>query len=249
MAKSTEIYGIRATIEAIRAGKILNKIFIKKGLKSPLFSELFALVKKNETPFQFVPVEKLNRITNANHQGIVAEVSIIEYQKIENILPIIYENGRNPLLLILDKVSDVRNFGAIVRTAECAGIDAIIIPTFGSAKISADAIKTSAGALFNVPICRSFNLKETIVFLKDSGLQIVSASEKSDHYYYDVNFSMPTAIISGSEENGVSNEYLKLSDEKVRIPQFGKIDSLNVSMATGIIVYEAIRQRMISEKI
>ncbi|MBT3207381.1 MAG: 23S rRNA (guanosine(2251)-2'-O)-methyltransferase RlmB [Bacteroidetes bacterium] len=245
MAKSTEIYGIRTTIEAIKSGKILNKVLIKKGLRSTIFSELFDLVKKYEIPYQYVPIEKLNRITNANHQGIVADVSVIEYQKIENVLPAIYENGKTPLILILDKISDVRNFGAIVRTAECAGVDAIIIPTFGSARISADAIKTSAGALFSVPICRSFNLKETIVFLKNSGLQIVAASEKSSNYYYTINFTLPTTIISGSEEKGVSNEYLKLSDIKVRIPQFGKIDSLNVSIASGVIIYEAIRQRMI----
>ena len=244
-SKTETIFGLRATIEAIKSGKEIEKILFKNGLKGTLFYELFALIKKLNLPFQYVPVEKLNRITGKNHQGIVAFISQIEYKNIEEILPALYEQGKLPLLLILDKITDVRNFGAIARTAECAGIHSIIIPDKGSAQINADAIKTSAGALHSIPVCRSNNLKETIKYLKESGVQIIAATERAEELYYNVDFTLPAAIIIGSEEKGVAPEYLKLSDKIVKIPISGNIESLNVSVATAVIVYEAIRQRRI----
>ena len=242
--KSQMLFGIRPVIEAIKAGKDVEKILIQQGLTGELFNELRNLLKESEIPFQYVPVEKLTRVTNKNHQGIIAFVSPVTYQSIENIIPGLYELGKTPLLLILDRITDVRNFGAITRTAECAGVDAIIIPSRGAAQINADAIKTSAGALFKIAICRSENLKHTLDFLKESGLQIVSCTEKTNTYYYEVNFKLPTAIIMGSEDDGISDEYLKRSDLKAKIPLAGEIESLNVSVATGIILYEAIKQRL-----
>jgi len=237
------IYGIRPVIEAILAGKEIEKLLIQQGLKSEGYNTLRTLIKERNIIFQFVPIEKLNRISRKNHQGIICYISPIQYQDIENLIPMIYEEGKTPLVLILDKVNDVRNFGAIARTAECAGVDAIIIPERGSAMINSDAVKTSAGALLKIPVHRSGNLKITISFLKESGLQIISASEKAEEKYYDPDYSQPTAIIMGSEESGVSGEYLKLSDKEVQIPIIGKIQSLNVSVATGIIIYEALKQR------
>lgn len=241
--KGQMLFGIRPVIEAINAGKDVEKIIIQQGLTGELFNELRILLKNSEIPFQYVPVEKLNRVTNKNHQGVIAYVSPVTYQNIENIIPDIYESGKIPLLLILDRITDVRNFGAITRTAECAGVNAIIIPSRGAAQINADAVKTSAGALFNIPICRSENLKHTIDFLKESGLQIVSCTEKTDTYYYEADLKIPTAIIMGSEEDGISEEYLKRSDFRGKIPLIGEIPSLNVSVATGIILYEAVKQR------
>jgi 23S rRNA (guanosine2251-2'-O)-methyltransferase len=237
------IYGIRPLIESIKAGKEIDRVLIQKGLKGELFPELFELIRQFQIPFQNVPVEKLNRLTRKNHQGIVAFVSSITYQPIIEIIPAIYELGQVPLILILDGVTDVRNFGAIARTAECAGVHAIVIPEQGAAQINADAMKTSAGALNNIPVSRVKNLSETIDFLKNSGLQIVAATEKADAFYNEISFIIPTAIIMGAEDTGVSPAYIKKSDKSVKIPLLGKTDSLNVSVATAIIVYEAVRQR------
>ena len=245
MEKENLIYGLRPVIEAIKSGKEIEKIFIQNGLRGDIYIELFHLLKESEVHSQYVPVEKLNKLTPKNHQGIVAYTSVISYTKVESVIPFIYEQGKTPLILILDRITDVRNFGAITRTAECAGVDAIIIPTRGSAQINSDAVKTSAGALHKIPICKCENLKETIDFLKKSGLQIVSATEKADDFHYKTDFTAPTAIIMGSEEDGVSPEYIKLSDSKVKIPLFGEIESLNVSVACGVLIYEAIRQRSI----
>jgi len=238
------IFGIRAVIEAIKSGKQIDKLMIKVGLKGELFFELMELVKSLQIPFQYVPNERINRVTMKNHQGVLAFISPIEFQNIENILPSIFESGKTPLIVILDKVTDVRNFGAITRTAECAKVDAIIIPEKGSAQISGDAVKTSAGALLKIPVCRVKNLSNTIKYLQQSGIQVVAATEKAEDFYYKVDFSIPTAILLGAEDRGVDMEYLKVADQMVKIPILGEIESLNVSVAASILIYEAVKQRL-----
>lgn len=237
------IYGIRPAIESIKAGKEFDKLFIQKGLHGGQIAELFGLLKEHEIPFQHVPIEKLNRLTRKNHQGIVGFISAIAFQPIEEVVQMIFEKGENPLILILDGVTDVRNFGAIARTAEAAGVHGILFPTQGSAQINADAMKTSAGALNNIPVCRTKNLSLSIDYLKNCGLQLVAATEKSDTLLYGTSFLAPTAIIMGSEEDGVSPAYLKKCDHQVRIPMTGQTASLNVSVAAALMVYEVIRQR------
>lgn len=238
------VYGIRSIIEAIKAGKEVEKIFIQQGLKNELFGELRTLMKSGNIPFQYVPVEKLSRMAGkANHQGVAAFVSPVNFYSIEDLLPVIFEQGKVPFLVILDRVTDVRNFGAICRTAECAGVQAVIIPSRGSAQVNPDAVKTSAGALHRIPVCREHNLKNTIDFLKESGITIIGCTEKTDGMMYQVSMTGPTAIIMGSEEDGISGEYLKKCDHKVKIPLMGEIGSLNVSVAAGVILYEAVRQR------
>ncbi len=244
LEKNDYIFGVRAVIEAIESGKDIDKILIKSGPKNDLINELFNLVKKYDLPYSSVPIEKINRITQKNHQGVVAFISPIVFENIEEIIPRIFEEGKLPLILILDKITDVRNFGAIARTAECANVNAIIIPAKGAAQINGDAVKTSAGALHHIPICRNMNLKKTIDFLKKSGLQILAATEKADQTYFEVDMTVPTAIIMGAEDEGISYEYLKLSDKKIKIPILEKIESLNVSVAAAVLVYEAVRQRM-----
>jgi 23S rRNA (guanosine2251-2'-O)-methyltransferase len=241
------IFGTRSVIEAIRAGKDLDKVMVQKGISNELFRELRLALAEKEIPFQFVPSEKMFRLGDKNHQGVVAFLSEVVYQKAENLLQGIFEKGKNPLLLILDRVTDVRNFGAIARTAECAGVDAIIIPSRGSAQINGDAVKTSAGALHKIPVCREDNLKSTIQFLKDSGLKIVACTEKTDRMMYEEDLSGPMCIIMGSEENGVSPEYLKMCDGRAKIPMQGSIESLNVSVSTAVIIYEVIRQRIVKD--
>ncbi|MFL5765406.1 MAG: 23S rRNA (guanosine(2251)-2'-O)-methyltransferase RlmB [Bacteroidia bacterium] len=241
------IFGIRPVIESINAGKEIDKLLVQSGLKGELVSQLMSLLKQKNIAFQYVPAEKLNRLTSKNHQGVIGFISSISYYKIEEVLPGVFEKGKVPLLLILDRITDVRNFGAIARTAECSGVDAIIIPSRGSAQINADAIKTSTGALQKIPVCREDNLKTTIDYLKECGLQIISCTEKANDYYFQVDLTSPTAIIMGSEEDGISNEYIQKSDGKAKIPLMGEISSLNVSVACGIILYEAVSQRMISE--
>lgn len=240
------IFGLRPVIEALKAGKELDRLFVQNGLKNELFGEMMGMLKKHGVAYQYVPLEKLNRLTSKNHQGVVGYISSIEYHKIENVLPAIFETGKMPLLLILDRVTDVRNFGAIARTAECSGVDAIIIPSRGAAQINADAIKTSTGALHKIPVCREDSLKEVIEFLRESGLQVIACTEKTNENYYQQDFTLPVAIIMGSEENGISPEYLKLADSHAKIPLLGEIGSLNVSVATGIILYEAVKQRLLN---
>ena len=230
-------------IEAIRAGKEVEKILIQNGLKNERFHELRKLISEFSIPFQYVPPEKLKRVSNQNHQGIICFISPIAYQPIDVVIQGVFESGETPLILILDKITDVRNLGAICRTAECAGVNAVVVPDRGSALINADAVKASAGALLKIPVHRSKNLKQTIEYLKNSGLRIVAASEKAQNDHYNSDLSGPLAIIMGSEESGVSPEYLKLTDQQVSIPVMGEIESLNVSVATGIILYEVIRQR------
>jgi len=240
---SNIIYGIHPVIEALRSGREIEKILLQHNLRSEIVKDLMQLIKQAEVPFQAVPVEKLNRLGDMNHQGVVAFMSEVIYMPVENVLPGIFESGKTPLLLILDRITDVRNVGAIVRTAECAGVDAIIVPSRGSAQLNADAVKTSAGALHRVSLCRSPNLKETLTFLKQSGITVVAATEHATELYHKVDFTAPLAIIMGSEEDGVSPEYLKLADKRVKIPLMGEIASLNVSVAAGILLFETLRQR------
>ncbi len=243
MSDENLIYGTRAVIEAVREGKEIEKIFIQRGLQNPLISELKKQLKESEIFFNDVPSEKLNRLTQKNHQGVVAFLSSIVYYSIEQLLPTIFERGEIPLLILLDRVTDVRNMGAIARTAECVGAQCIITPTRGGALINSDAIKTSAGALHRVPICREDNLKLTLDYLSSSGLQIIACTEKTEKLIYDADLKIPSVIIMGSEENGISGEYLKRADARVKIPLHGNIASLNVSVATAVILYEALRQR------
>ena len=241
--EGTMIYGTRAVIEAIRSGKEIERLFIQQGLNNPLLRELRDEIKNAGILFQQVPIEKLNRLSRGNHQGVIGIISEINYSSIEQLVPQLFEKGVIPLLLILDRITDTRNFGAIARTAECSGVHGIIIPSRGGALINSDAIKTSAGALHHLPVCREHNLKDTIEFLKNSGIKIYSCTEKTDSYLFDVDFKTPMAIIMGSEENGVSPEYLKRSDVLMKIPMLGSIESYNVSVAAGMVLYEVMRQR------
>ena len=244
MKNKEAIFGIRPIIEVIKSGKTIDKLFIQKGLHNESFAILWKLVRENRINYKHVPVEKMNRLTKKNHQGVFAFISPIDFYNIEDVIPNLYEEGKSPLILILDRITDVRNFGAIARTAECSNVDCIIVPEQNSAAINSDAMKTSSGALNNIKICRTWNLKMTLQMLKDSGIQIVSCTEKTNNKIYSVNYQIPTAIILGSEENGISNEFLKFSDEKVKIPILGNIESLNVSVACGVILYEIVRQRL-----
>lgn len=237
------IFGIRAVIEAIEAGKEIDKIFMRREMGGELAKELFDLVKERHIPVQKVPLEKLNRLTAKNHQGVVAFISSIEYQNIENIIPSLYEQGKDPFLVILDGITDVRNFGAIARTCECAGVDAIIVPMKGGAAANADAIKTSAGALHVIPVCRENSIHNTVSYLQKCGVRVIAASEKAEHNYSQADYSGPIAIIMGAEDVGISYDILRIADDMVSIPVCGQISSLNVSVATGIIVYEALKQR------
>ena len=245
MNREDFVFGTRAVMEAIKNGKTIDKILIKKGLNNELFHELQLLINENSITVQYVPVEKINRVTRKNHQGILAFISPIAFDNIKNILPGIYELGQDPLLLILDQITDVRNFGAIVRSAECAGVHAVIIPEKGMARIGADAVKTSAGALHNLPICKVNNLFKTVQFLIDSGIRIVAATEKGDKLFTETNFNCPVGIVMGSEDDGISQQILKIADEQLKIPILGKIESLNVSVSAALMIYEAVRQRNI----
>lgn len=241
--KQEMVYGLRPVIEAIDSGKEMEKVLIQKGLKSDNFAELMAMIKEHDVPVQFVPYEKLQRVTRKNHQGVIAYISPITFFSIEDVLPQIYEDGKMPFILIMDRITDVRNFGAILRTAEGTGVDAVVFPSKNSAQLNSGTVKSSAGAIFKVPICRSDNLKTTIDFLKDSGLKIVAASEKAEQKYTEAEMTGPIALILGSEGEGVSPEYLKRSDVLVKIPMLGEIESLNVSVAAGVLMYEVVRQK------
>ncbi|SEL37924.1 23S rRNA (guanosine2251-2'-O)-methyltransferase [Olivibacter domesticus] len=237
------IFGIRAVIEAIHSGKELESLFIQRGLSGELLKELKVLIKDQGITYQQVPVEKLDRITKKNHQGVIGVISPITYHKIEDVIPHVYEIGQVPLILILDGITDVRNFGAIARTAACAGVHAIVVPSKGSAEINPDAIKTSAGALYKIPICRHEHLLSVVKFMQESGLQIVACTEKTKESIYTPDFTAPTAIVMGAEDIGISDNIIRNADLLTRIPMFGEIESLNVSVSAGVIIYEAIRQR------
>lgn len=243
MQEKNIIFGTRAVIEAIASGKSIEKVFVRAGLQGELFDELMAAMVQNQVVWQKVPVERINRMTTKNHQGVVALASPIEYQNIEKVVGDALAAGRQPIVIILDGVTDVRNFGAIARTAECAGVDAIVIPEKGSAPVNGDSIKTSAGALFRMPVCRVSKPWYTLKFLKENGFLIIGASEKSETIYHKVDYQQPLAIVMGAEDTGISSQVLKMVDTLVSIPINGEIGSLNVSVAAGILIYEAIKQR------
>ena len=237
------IFGIRAVDEAILSGQELERVYFRRDLKGEQSADLLNKVRNAGIPYQLVPQEKLNQFTRKNHQGVIALISPILYHDLTKFLPSLFESGRIPLLLVLDGITDVRNFGAIARTSECAGVDGIIIPFKGSARIHEDAVKTSAGALLTIPVCRTNNLPDAVKYIKDSGIRIVGATESAAKCFYDADLKDPMAIIMGSEETGISSGLLVLCDETVAIPVYGKISSLNVSVAASLLVYEAVRQR------
>lgn len=243
MAKEQMVFGIRAVQEAIAAGKEIEKVFVKKGLQGDLFRGFLEVVRQHNIPYQFVPIEKLNRLSRKNHQGVIAMISPVVYQDIEQLVPMLYDEGKEPFILVLDHVTDVRNFGAIARTAECAGVHAIVIPEKGGAPINADALKTSAGALHSIPVCRVQSLKAIVEFLKNSGLKVVAATEKGAVNYNEANYQGPLTLVMGAEDTGISSDLLALSDVRSKIPILGDIESLNVSVAAGILMYEIIKSR------
>lgn len=235
------VFGIQSVLETLRAGKEIDRLLVQRELGS---IEILELAKEKGIQVQKVPIEKLNRITRKNHQGAIAFVSAIHYAKIDNIIADTFEKGQTPLILILDRITDVRNFGAIARTAECAGVHAIVIPSRGAAQINADAMKTSSGALNFLPVCREENLILTIEYLQNAGLKVIACTEKTKDSVYVKDFKEPTAIVLGSEEDGISDEIIRKADELAAIPQSGQVGSLNVSVAAGVIIYEALRQRL-----
>lgn len=243
MRKDLIIYGVHPVLEAIDTGKSLEKVMIQKGLNTETLQRILPKLKEAVIPFQFVPKIKLDKTTGKNHQGIIAISSPIEYQFIEWIVPSIYEAGETPLILILDRITDVRNFGAICRSAECAGVHAIVIPAKGAAQINEDAIKTSAGALLRIPICRVESLQSTLEFLKQSGIKTIACHENGKEIYYQAALTMPAAIVMGSEEDGISKHLKAASEMSVHIPMVGATQSLNVSVATSILLFETLRQR------
>lgn len=247
MEKSDYIYGIRAVIEAIEAGRDIDKVMIRKDLDGELAGELLDIIRRDRIYAQRVPIEKLNKITRKNHQGVIAILSSVVYHRLDNLVAQLYEDGVVPFVVVLDGITDVRNFGAIARSAECAGADGIIIPLNKSVSVSGDAMKTSAGALNYIPVCREKSIAGAVKFLKNAGYKVVAASEKADINYTQANYTDPIAIVMGAEDVGISPEVLKLCDTFVSIPQFGHIESLNVSVAAGVLMYEVVRQRLTSD--
>lgn len=243
MEKETTIFGIRAVIEAIKSGENIDKLFLQKGLKGELFSELEQLIRKERLNSSYVPIEKLNRLTNKNHQGAIAQIAPITFYDLEDMVLNVIESGKVPLFLLLDQLSDVRNFGAIIRTAECTGVSGIIIQKKGGAPVNGDTVKTSAGAIFKIPICKVDHIKDAVFYMQASGIKVIAATEKSDKTLYDISFKEPCAIIMGSEGKGINPSVLSVVDEKAKLPILGEIESLNVSVACGAFLYEVVRQR------
>ncbi|WP_447636095.1 23S rRNA (guanosine(2251)-2'-O)-methyltransferase RlmB [Flavobacterium microcysteis] len=243
MEKGHQIFGIRAIIEAIQAGKEIDKVFIQKDAQGELMKDLMKVMKRASVNFSYVPVEKLNKLTPNNHQGAVATIAPVSFHNLETLIETVIDSGKTPLFLILDQISDARNFGAIIRTAECTGVNGIIIQKQGAAPVNGDTVKTSAGAVFNVPICKVEHIKDAIFHLQGSGIKTIAATEKTDHNIYDLSLNEPIAIIMGSEDRGVNPSVLKIVDEKAKLPMFGTIASLNVSVACGAFLYETVRQR------
>ena len=243
MEQDNQIFGIRAIIEAIEAGKDIDKVFIQKEASGELMSSLLKTLKKNNVNFSYVPIEKLNKLTNKNHQGAVANISPISFTSLEILVEGVLEKKEKPLFVILDQISDARNFGAIIRTAVCCGADGIIISKNGAAPVNGDTVKTSAGAVFNIPICKVDHIKDAVFYLQGSGVVTLGATEKAEKEIYDVDLNVPVAIIMGSEDKGINPSVLKIIDEKAKLPMFSTIDSLNVSVACGAFLYETIRQR------
>lgn len=239
------VCGMRPVMEALDSGKQIDKIMIQANLDGPLAQELKAKIRAANLPMQFVPVEKLNSLTDSNHQGVVALIAPIEFHSFMDLLPALTDEGKVPLVLMLDHITDVRNLGAIVRTAECVGVDAVVVPDHGSAQIGEDAIKTSSGALLRLPICRESNLKTVLNLARQSGMQVCAATEKGATDYLDVDFRKPTLLIMGAEDTGVSPDLLKLADVRAKLPIRGEVQSLNVSVAAAVFMYEVLRQRKV----
>lgn len=242
--KTQYIYGIHAVLEAIEAGKDIDKIFISKTLNEETAREISDRARQLRVPVQRVPVQKIDRITRRNHQGVLAMMAAVTYYHAEDLVPQLFDEGENPFIVVLDGVTDVRNFGAVARTCECAGVSAIVIPDRESVSVNADAVKTSAGALNYLPVCREHNLVNAVKLLRDSGFKIVGTSDKSKTSYTRADYTGPVAIVLGAEDKGISPEIMKLCDTQVLIPEFGHINSLNVSVAGGIMIYEVVRQRL-----
>ncbi|NJO69865.1 MAG: 23S rRNA (guanosine(2251)-2'-O)-methyltransferase RlmB [Bacteroidetes bacterium] len=237
------IFGLRPVIEAIEAGKDIDKIMVKRGLSGELFGELNQVMKQYQINYQMVPEEKLNGITRKNHQGVIAFISPVPLQRIEDVIPGLYEQGITPFIIALDGVTDVRNLGSIARSAECAGANAILLPEKGSAQLNADAMKTSSGALNYLPVCRTAQFKKSLQFLQQSGIKLIAATEKAEHLYFKTDYKVPVCIVMGAEDTGIDPEILRICDELVKLPILGKISSLNVSNAASVVLYEAVRQR------
>ena len=244
MTENTTIFGIRAIIEAINSGKNIDKVFIQKGLRGDLFHQLEITLRKSKISTSYVPIEKLNRLSKGNHQGAVAHISPIKFYDIEELVSSTLESSKAPLFLLLDQLSDVRNFGAIVRTAECTGVSGIIIQKKGGAPVNADAIKTSAGAMFKIPICKVDHIKDAIYHLQASEIKVIAATEKANQMVYDQDLKVPLGIVMGSEGRGINPSVIKICDESFKLPIIGEIESLNVSVACGAILYEIVRQRI-----
>ena len=243
MKNDNQIFGIRAIIEAIHSGAVIDKVFIQKEAQGDLMKDLMKAIKANNINFSYVPVEKLNRFTSLNHQGAVATISPIAFHDLDTLIEQTLESGKTPLFLVLDQLSDARNFGAIIRTAECVGVNGIIVQKQGSAPVNGDTVKTSAGAVFNIPICKVDHIKDAIFYLQGSGIKTVAATEKTEDSIYSITLNEPIAIIMGSEDRGINPSVLKIVDAKAKLPMFGTIGSLNVSVACGAFLYEALRQR------
>ena len=247
-AQPQMIFGTRTVIEAVQAGKDVDKILMRRDLQNDLARELFRIVKGTNIPLQRVPQEKLDRLTRKNHQGVIAFISAVTYRKLEDIVPSLYEEGKNPFIVLLDGVTDVRNFGAIARTCECAGVNAIVIPAHNSVTVNADAVKTSAGALLTLPVCKEASITEAIRYLKNCGYKVTAATEKVKNNYTTVDYTMPAALVLGGEDRGISMDNLRICDELVKIPVEGNIASLNVSAAAAVLLYEVVRQRDIGKE-
>ena len=247
MQPNDYIFGLRAVMEAIEAGKEIDKLFVRKDLSGPLATELLALARENRLVVQRVPEERLNRITRKNHQGVIAMMSAVTYHRLDHLVPQLFEEGVLPFVVVLDGITDVRNFGAIARTAECAGADAIVIPEHGSVSVGGDAVKTSAGALHHLPVCRESSTLSAVKYLKASGFKVVAVSEKADINYTTATYTEPTALVLGAEDTGISPEVIRQCDTFVSIPMFGHIGSLNVSVAAGVLMYEVVRQRLLAD--
>lgn len=243
MEKSDYIFGIRAVIEAIESGKSIDKVLVRRDLGGELARELAGVLRQYGILSQRVPADRLNRITMKNHQGVIALVSPVTYHRLDNLLPSLYEEGRNPFIIALDGLTDTRNFGAIGRTADCSGVDGIVIPERNSVSVTPDAVKTSAGGLFYVPVCRERDIVTAVRLLRDSGVKVVGATEKGAVNYTDIDYTGPVAVVMGSEDTGISDDVLRLCDELAAIPMLGNIGSLNVSVAAGVLMYEVVRQR------
>lgn len=244
MQSSDYIFGLRAVTEAVNAGKDIDRVLLRKGLSGQQAQDLIKLLKENGILVRTVPAEKLDKITRKNHQGVIAILSAVTYHELGNVVPALYEEGALPFIVVLDGITDVRNFGAIARTCECAGVDAIVIPDHGSVSVGGDAVKTSAGALLTLPVCREHSILHTVRYLKNSGFKVVAVSEKADINYTMASYTEPTALVMGAEDIGINPDVIRECDTFVSIPMFGNIGSLNVSVAAGVLIYEVVRQRL-----